>query len=43
MKPSDVLSHLALQTVVFASVWVATQAFCSKSQTLTRPSIALQA
>jgi len=41
MKPSDVLNHFALHTVVFDSVCVATQAFCSKSQILTRPSIAL--
>jgi len=40
-NPSMVLSHLALQTVVGDSLCVATQVFCSKSQTLTRPSIAL--
>ena len=41
MNPSMVLNHFALQTVVGDSVCVATQAFCSKSQTLTRPSMAL--
>jgi len=41
MNPSVARCHFALQTVVVVSVWVATHAFCSKSQTLTRPSIAL--
>jgi hypothetical protein len=40
-NPSVVLNHFALQTVVGDSLCVATQIFCSKSQTLTRPSIAL--
>jgi len=42
MNPSKVLDHFALHTAEFDSVCVATQAFCSKSHTFTRPSIALK-